>query len=130
MAIANGRYVFDITTLGEPGSWALGNRRVFAHCDKGFPDGIKCDTWGNVYSGCGDGVHVDSNSVDGTNERCGIHLDVWLARLRWENLDVGTLSLAPLEHCSSLLKLGFIEWILQRKELPNRFSISDWLHLF
>jgi len=36
----------------------LENRRVFAHCDKGFPDGIKCDTYGNVYSGCGDGVHV------------------------------------------------------------------------
>jgi len=51
-------YVFDIGTLGEPGTWVLQNRRVFAHCDKGFPDGIKCDTQGNVYSGCGDGVHV------------------------------------------------------------------------
>lgn len=26
--------------------------------DCGIPDGIKCDTAGNVYSGCGDGVHV------------------------------------------------------------------------
>jgi gluconolactonase len=26
--------------------------------DVGIPDGIKCDTAGNVYSGCGDGVHV------------------------------------------------------------------------
>lgn len=26
--------------------------------DNGFPDGIKCDMEGNVYSGCGDGVHV------------------------------------------------------------------------
>lgn len=26
--------------------------------DAGVPDGIKCDTEGNVYSGCGDGVHV------------------------------------------------------------------------
>ena len=24
----------------------------------GAPDGIKCDTSGNVYSGCGDGVNV------------------------------------------------------------------------
>jgi hypothetical protein len=54
----DGRYVFDVTTLGDEGTWTLANRRVFAHCDKGFPDGIKCDTLGNVYSGCGDGVHV------------------------------------------------------------------------
>ena len=26
--------------------------------DVGIPDGIKCDMSGNVYSGCGDGVHV------------------------------------------------------------------------
>ena len=25
---------------------------------EGIPDGIKCDTIGNVYSGCGDGVSV------------------------------------------------------------------------
>lgn len=50
--------MFDVTTLGEEGSWCLANKRVFAHCDKGFPDGIKCDVLGNVYSGCGDGVHV------------------------------------------------------------------------
>lgn len=24
----------------------------------GFPDGIKCDIYGNVYAGCGDGVEV------------------------------------------------------------------------
>lgn len=34
------------------------NRRVFAMPDVGAPDGIKCDTEGNVYSGCGDGIHV------------------------------------------------------------------------
>ena len=34
------------------------NRRTFAFCDKGVPDGIKCDEKGYVYSGCGDGVHV------------------------------------------------------------------------
>ncbi|CAD0096595.1 unnamed protein product [Aureobasidium mustum] len=26
--------------------------------DTGIPDGIKCDTVGNVYSGCGDGLNV------------------------------------------------------------------------
>lgn len=26
--------------------------------DAGIPDGIKCDMNGNVYSGCGDGIHV------------------------------------------------------------------------
>lgn len=36
----------------------LANRRTFAYADKGVPDGIKCDSLGNVYSGCGDGVHV------------------------------------------------------------------------
>jgi gluconolactonase len=36
----------------------LANRRTFAFADKGFPDGIHCDTEGNVWAGCGDGVHV------------------------------------------------------------------------
>ena len=31
---------------------------MFAFCDDGVPDGIKCDAEGNVYSGCGDGIHV------------------------------------------------------------------------
>ncbi|KAH7325511.1 hypothetical protein B0J17DRAFT_681625 [Rhizoctonia solani] len=37
---------------------ALINRRLFAFADCGMPDGIKCDTDGNVYAGCFDGVHV------------------------------------------------------------------------
>jgi gluconolactonase len=36
----------------------LTNRRLFAFCDAGIPDGIKCDMDGNVYSGCGAGVIV------------------------------------------------------------------------
>ncbi|POR35151.1 hypothetical protein TPAR_04658 [Tolypocladium paradoxum] len=49
-------YAFDITYRhGQP---ALINRRVFALADTGIPDGIKCDTLGNVYSGCGDGINV------------------------------------------------------------------------
>ncbi|ESX02307.1 hypothetical protein KL918_003854 [Ogataea parapolymorpha] len=36
----------------------LFNKRVFAFCDDGIPDGIKCDIHGNVYSGCGHGIHV------------------------------------------------------------------------
>lgn len=31
---------------------------TLAYDDTGVPDGIKCDTNGNVYSGCGDGVNV------------------------------------------------------------------------
>jgi gluconolactonase len=50
------RYAFDVTTYsGQP---FLTNRRLFAMADVGIPDGIKCDTNGNVYSGCGDGVSI------------------------------------------------------------------------
>ena len=49
-------YAFDV--LERHGSHFLANRRVFAMADCGIPDGIKCDTEGNVYSGCGDGVNV------------------------------------------------------------------------
>ncbi|EXJ69185.1 gluconolactonase [Cladophialophora psammophila CBS 110553] len=49
-------YAFDVREYaGEP---FLTNRRLFAFCDTGIPDGIKCDMDGNVYSGCGDGVYV------------------------------------------------------------------------
>ncbi|KJZ77632.1 hypothetical protein HIM_02809 [Hirsutella minnesotensis 3608] len=49
-------FAFDIAQNGtEP---TLTNRRLFAKADAGIPDGIKCDTNGNVYSGCGDGIHV------------------------------------------------------------------------
>ena len=42
----------------------LANRQMFAFCDVGIPDGIKCDEEGNVYSGCGDGVHCwDANGT-------------------------------------------------------------------
>lgn len=47
-------YKFDVVDDGT----RLANRSVFAYCDAGVPDGIKCDENGNVYSGCGDGVHV------------------------------------------------------------------------
>ena len=53
-------YEFDVTADGT----RLSNRQMFAFCDVGIPDGIKCDQAGNVYSGCGDGVHVwDSNGT-------------------------------------------------------------------
>lgn len=47
-------YEFDVVDGGK----RLANRRMFAFCDSGIPDGIKCDVDGNVWSGCGDGVHV------------------------------------------------------------------------
>ncbi|KAK2612477.1 hypothetical protein QQS21_001415 [Conoideocrella luteorostrata] len=46
-------YAFDIVDEKR-----LRNRRAFAWADTGFPDGIHCDTQGNVWAGCGDGVHV------------------------------------------------------------------------
>jgi len=46
-------YAFDVV-----GGKRLANRRVFAYSDFGFPDGIHCDTLGNVWSSTGDGVHV------------------------------------------------------------------------
>ena len=47
-------YAFDVVMPGP----FLANKRLFAFADGGWPDGIKCDTKGNVYSGCGDGVEV------------------------------------------------------------------------
>ncbi|OCF40850.1 hypothetical protein I317_05300 [Kwoniella heveanensis CBS 569] len=54
-------YAFDVVWLGKPcnaGGPSLQNRRLFAFADTGVPDGIKCDVKGNVYAGCGDGIHV------------------------------------------------------------------------
>ncbi|KAJ4357333.1 uncharacterized protein N0V89_001908 [Didymosphaeria variabile] len=49
-------YAFDV--IVSNGGQFLTNKRLFAFADRGIPDGIKCDLAGNVYSGCGDGVHV------------------------------------------------------------------------
>ncbi|WXC60180.1 hypothetical protein SNK03_006041 [Fusarium graminearum] len=46
-------YRFDIQ---KDGSWD--NRKTFAYVGSRLPDGIHCDSKGNVYAGCGDGVHV------------------------------------------------------------------------
>ncbi|ATY58550.1 SMP-30 Gluconolaconase LRE-like region [Cordyceps militaris] len=49
-------YAFDVRVRhGQP---IVCNRRLFAFVETGIPDGIKCDTDGRVYSGCGDGIHV------------------------------------------------------------------------
>jgi hypothetical protein len=47
-------YKFDV----DPASKVFLNRRIFAFVDTGVPDGVNVDEQGNVYSGCGDGVHV------------------------------------------------------------------------
>ncbi|KAF2164809.1 hypothetical protein M409DRAFT_67548 [Zasmidium cellare ATCC 36951] len=47
-------YEFEVSGGGT----RVRNRTLLAHCAFGVPDGIKCDTQGNVYSGCGDGIHV------------------------------------------------------------------------
>jgi len=46
-------YRFDVK---EDGTFA--NRKTFAFVGAGVPDGIHCDSRGNVYAGCGDGVNV------------------------------------------------------------------------
>lgn len=52
------RYLDSLRTRLTFSGPFLTNRRLFAFSDSGLPDGIKVDTKGNVYSGCGDGVHV------------------------------------------------------------------------
>ncbi|KAL1702074.1 hypothetical protein EV121DRAFT_282138 [Schizophyllum commune] len=47
-------YAFDV----DPKTHAFTNRRLFAFVDAAIPDGIQVDKVGNVYSACGDGVHV------------------------------------------------------------------------
>ncbi|PPQ79292.1 hypothetical protein CVT25_002588 [Psilocybe cyanescens] len=47
-------YQFDVS----PTSQIFTNRRIFAYADTGVPDGITLDAAGNVYAGCGDGVHI------------------------------------------------------------------------
>ncbi|KAK2011914.1 calcium-dependent phosphotriesterase [Colletotrichum eremochloae] len=46
-------YAYDIVAGKR-----LANRRLFAFADSGLPDGVHTDTDGNVWAGCGDGVHV------------------------------------------------------------------------
>ncbi|POR39513.1 Gluconolactonase [Tolypocladium paradoxum] len=46
-------YAFDVVDHKR-----LVNRRTFAWADTGFPDGLHCDTKGNVWASCGDGVHI------------------------------------------------------------------------
>ncbi|PHH75936.1 hypothetical protein CDD80_1932 [Ophiocordyceps camponoti-rufipedis] len=46
-------YAYDIV-----GKRRLMNRRVFAYLDSGFPDGMHCDTEGNLWVAGGDGVHI------------------------------------------------------------------------
>lgn len=46
-------YRFDVQKDGT-----FDNRKTFAYIDQSIPDGVHCDSKGNVYAGCGDGVHV------------------------------------------------------------------------
>lgn len=50
-------YAFDVMTTKSGGTF-LTNRRLFAFAAGRIPDGIKCDTEGNVYSGCGNGISI------------------------------------------------------------------------
>lgn len=46
-------YAYDVVDKRR-----LANRRTFAWADTGFPDGVHCDTRGNVWAACGDGLHI------------------------------------------------------------------------
>ncbi|ERF72942.1 hypothetical protein EPUS_05023 [Endocarpon pusillum Z07020] len=43
-------------TVEVDGTWS--NRKLFSYTSPGIPDGVHCDTKGNVYSAVGDGVQV------------------------------------------------------------------------
>ncbi|KDR79180.1 hypothetical protein GALMADRAFT_137067 [Galerina marginata CBS 339.88] len=53
-------FAYDV----DPKTQAFLNRRILAYSDTGVPDGLQVDAQGNIYAGCGDGVHVWS--PDGT----------------------------------------------------------------
>ena len=56
---ASSIYAFDIIHSTKHSTEPfLTNRRLFAFASGRVPDGIKCDTNGNVYSGCLDGISV------------------------------------------------------------------------
>ncbi|KAK5993096.1 Lactonohydrolase oryL-like protein [Cladobotryum mycophilum] len=46
-------YRYEVSSKGT-----FQHRQLFAYIGAGVPDGIHCDAKGNVYSGCGDGIHV------------------------------------------------------------------------
>ncbi|WRT64653.1 uncharacterized protein IL334_001587 [Kwoniella shivajii] len=46
-------YRYDVNDDGT-----FDNRQTFAYVDSGIPDGVHCDSKGNVYAGVGDGIHV------------------------------------------------------------------------
>lgn len=56
LGLKRSSYPFDVITY--LGQLILIYRRLFAMADTGVPDGIKCDTIGNVYGGCGDGLNI------------------------------------------------------------------------
>lgn len=55
--IANPSYRFPVRDDGR-----VGAKELFAYAHVGFPDGVHCDTQGNVYAGVGDGIHVWNTS--------------------------------------------------------------------
>ncbi|KAH7035528.1 D-lactonohydrolase-like protein-like protein [Microdochium trichocladiopsis] len=49
-------YAYDV--VQRSGGVFLANKRVFAYAAKGVPSAVACDSVGNVYAACGDGVEV------------------------------------------------------------------------
>ncbi|CAJ2513040.1 Uu.00g011590.m01.CDS01 [Anthostomella pinea] len=54
----NQSYPATLYRYGVQEDGTFENRKVFAFIDSGVPDGVHCDSKGNVYAGCGDGVQV------------------------------------------------------------------------
>jgi hypothetical protein len=51
--LADSSYRYKVLPTGR-----IGPQELFAFASPGIPDGVHCDTKGNVYAGVGDGVHV------------------------------------------------------------------------
>lgn len=62
------------------GDGTFSGRKVFAFVSPGIPDGVHCDTKGNVYSGVGDGIHVWNPSGKLLGK---IFLGQFIANFRW-----------------------------------------------
>lgn len=94
--LANLSYRYDVK---DDGTWD--NRVTFAHVSPGFPDGVHCDSKGNVYAGCGDGVQVwnpsgkligkiflGETSANFRESRVGCQGELW-GIPRWKRRDKG-----------------------------------------
>ena len=89
-------YIADITAGGR----GIGPRRTFATCSTGIPDGLKTDEAGNLFIGCGDGVHVSSPS----GRELGVILVGGVANFALTKNGIVMLQETKITHVSWLIK--------------------------